>query len=100
MHLNRNVGLPYLRIVATLSKRSMIVLFTSTVGCSGVNLQQSLGGQFRRKAPKNFLAVPTIFQFLGGTLISYIDESGTDFKVQTAVSVKRSTGEKTKRGRS
>jgi len=32
MHLNPNVWLPYLRIVATLSKRSMIGFFTSTVG--------------------------------------------------------------------
>jgi len=31
MHLNPNVWLPYLRIVATLSKRSIIVFFTSTV---------------------------------------------------------------------
>jgi len=30
--LKLNVWLPYLRIVATLSKRAMIVLFTSTVG--------------------------------------------------------------------
>jgi len=45
-----------------------------------------------------FLAVLPIFQFWG-ILISYIDESGTDFKVQTPLSVKQSTGEKTKRGR-
>jgi len=32
MLLNLNVWLPYLRIVATLLKRSMIVCFTSTVG--------------------------------------------------------------------
>jgi len=31
MHLNPNVRLPYLRIIATLLKRSMIVFFTSTV---------------------------------------------------------------------
>jgi len=45
-----------------------------------------------------FLVVPPIFQFWG-TLISCIDESGKDFKVQTPVSVKKSTGEKTKMGR-
>jgi len=32
MHLNPNVWLPNLRVVTTLSKRSMIVFFTSTVG--------------------------------------------------------------------
>jgi len=58
-----------------------------------------LGGQFRRKAPTIFFSYPPIFQFWG-TLISHIDESGTDFMVQTPVSVKQSTGEKTKRGRS
>jgi len=43
------------------------------------------------------LAVHPIFQFWG-TLISYIDESETDFKVQTPVSVKQPTGDKTIRG--
>jgi len=45
------------------------------------------------------VAPPPIFQFWG--VISHIDENGTDFKVQTpvSVSVKQSTGEKTKRGR-
>jgi len=32
MHLNPNIWLPYPRTVATLSKKSMIVFFTSTVG--------------------------------------------------------------------
>jgi len=32
MHLNPNVWLPYLRIVARLSKKSVIVFFTSMVG--------------------------------------------------------------------
>jgi len=50
-------------------------------------------------APKIFLVVPQYLNF-GETLISYIDGSGTDFKVQTPVSVKQSTGEKTKKGRS
>jgi len=45
-----------------------------------------------------FSAVPPIFKFWG-TLISYIDESGTYFKVQIPVSVKQSNGEKSKRGR-
>jgi len=31
MHLNPNVWLPYLRIIAKLSKRSMIVFFTTTI---------------------------------------------------------------------
>jgi len=53
-------------------------------------------------APNIFLAVPQYFNFWGHLIhiYSYIDESGTDFKVQTPVPVKQPTGEKTKRGRS
>jgi len=53
------------------------------------------GGQFGRFGA--FFSCPPIFQFWGD---SYIDESETNFKVQTPVSVKQPTEEKTKRGRS
>jgi len=75
-----------------------IVECSTSSTLSGVNLLHSLGGQFGAKRRKCFLAGPPNISILGGQL--YINESETDFKVQTPDSVKQSTWEKTKRGRS